>query len=145
MKADEPLISARDIPSQKPFCSRLSRSMSAFGDFASTEDILHSIQLARDGPGTADDSVNAAFYVLICGRPVADTDAHGSSALPDSASAPACPILLNGSDGCQSLLGHTKRHEHLIENNLVEDFEAGGAEPVAEAAGLPAIALDHFG
>lgn len=43
------------------------------------------------------------------------------------------------------MLGHTKRYENLIENNVIEDVEASGAEPIAEAAGLAAIAFDDFG
>src|SRR6202007_3354881 len=77
--------------------------------------------------------------------PVANADAHGGAALPDGASAPACAVLLNRGDGCLGFFGRPKRDENLIEDDVVEDVEASGAESVAEAAGPAANAFDHFG
>jgi len=43
------------------------------------------------------------------------------------------------------LLGRSERNQNLIEDDVVEDVETGGAKGFAEAKGLAAVALDHFG
>ena len=92
----------------------------------------------------ANDRFQAALYIVIGGGPITHTDAHCGAALPDGASAPAGSVFLNGGDGCQRPRGRAERDQDLVQNNLVEDFEARGTKTVAEAPSLAAISFDHF-
>src|SRR6202020_16198 len=88
---------------------------------------------------------DALVDVGVGGGPVADADAHGGLILPDCAAAPAGSFLLNGGDGAAGLFGSAEGDEDLVEDDVVEDWMAGGAEGVGEAASLAAVALDHGG
>ena len=100
---------------------------------------------ARDLLGGAEDGGDALVDVGVGGGPIADADAHGGLILPDGAAAPAGSVLLNGGDGAPGLFGSAEGDEDLVEDDFVEDWMAGGAEGVGEAAGLAAVALDHGG
>src|ERR1700761_5450111 len=114
------------------------------GDLALIEIAAHVIQLTRGGAGTADDCIDASFHIVIGSRPVAHADAHGGVALPDCASAPAGAFLLYGSDGCLGLLRRAKGDKNLIQNNVIENVEASGAESGTESLSLAAVAFNYF-
>ncbi len=101
--------------------------------------------LVRGLLGGAEDGGDALVDVGVGGGPIADADAHGGLILPDGAAAPAGSVFLNGGDGALGLFRGAEGDEDLIEDDFVEDLMAGGAQGVGEAAGLAAIALDHFG
>src|SRR5580700_10056965 len=64
--------------------------------------------------------------------------------LPDRTAAPAGPICLDPVNHALSLLGTAKRHQNLVQDDLVQYRETSGSQPFSKGSGLTAVALDQF-
>ena len=65
--------------------------------------------------------------------------------LPDRTSTPTGAVALHSIDHFTSSIGTAKRHQDLVEHDVVEHAMACGTEPVCEPACVLARALDQIG
>lgn len=65
--------------------------------------------------------------------------------MPDSDAAPAGTVFLKFFDDALSFFGVAEGDEDLVEDDVVQDLEAGRGKLIGEPARLLAVALDHSG
>jgi len=82
--------------------------------------------------------------VLVSGCPRTDTDSHGSPASPGAASAPACAGVLDRIDDAPRPIVVPESDDHLIQDNLIQDFDAGLFQLVGYFPSLAAAAAYEF-
>ena len=85
----------------------------------------------------------AALDVGFVSRPGCDANAHCSLAVPHCSTAPAGTIFLNRPNNALRGLCISKRHEYLIEHDLIQDAEALGFELFRGHSREPAGAFDQ--
>ena len=63
--------------------------------------------------------------------------------MPNSDAAPTGAVFLKFFDDALGLFGRAEANQNLVENDVVQDLEAGGGKLIGETARLFAVALDH--
>ena len=86
------------------------------------------ICVSRRGSRDAPHRLDAELDVGIGRGPRRNADAHRRAPLPDRDPAPAGAFGLQRRDDALRASGIAERHEHLVQRNLVEDFESAGRE-----------------
>lgn len=64
--------------------------------------------------------------------------------MPLGATAPTGAVVLDCGDDFACLLGSSKGHKDLVEDDVIEDGKSGVSEELRKKARLVAIALDEF-
>ena len=83
---------------------------------------------------------------VVLGRcPGADADPHRLAALPAGSAAPAVARFLERCDHSPCALVVAERDNDLVQDDIVQDFDASQRELVREPAGLIAVTVDQFG
>ena len=72
---------------------------------------------------------------IFLGRcPRRNTDAHGRVSLPDSRSAPAGSLLLQPGNRSQGSFRAAERHQHLVNDHIIQNLETGRAQIPRQSA-----------
>src|SRR5260370_19995292 len=97
------------------------------------------------GPLCVENCPNRELDVLVSGCPRTDADSHGCPASPGAASAPASAGVLNRSDDAPRPIVIPESDDHLIQDNIVQDFDAGLFQLGGYFPSLVAVAAHQFG
>jgi len=86
-----------------------------------------------------------ALDVVVCGCPRTDADAHGGPSFPNSSSAPTCAGSLGRSDDALRPLVIPEGDDHLVQDNLVQHFDAVPLHAVGYLSRVTAVAAHQVG
>src|SRR5581483_5545322 len=111
-------------------------------DMSSSESVALWSQRLPAAPAGAVHRLQADIDIALGRRPGRYADAHRSAAVPRSAAAPTDTIVLYHFYDAIGPLASTKRHQHLVEHHLVQDFVSGSPQTVGKLRGEPASPLD---
>ena len=65
--------------------------------------------------------------------------------MPNSDAAPTGAVFLKFFDDALGLFGRAEGNQNLVENDVVQDLEAGGGKVIGEFSRLFAVPFDHPG
>ena len=85
------------------------------------------------------------LHVVLGRRPGADADPHRLAALPAGPAAPAVTRFLQRGDHLLRALVIAERDDDLVQDDVVQDLDAGQGQLVREPARLVAVAVDQLG
>jgi hypothetical protein len=92
----------------------------------------------------SDNRIRALNDVFFGCRPRGYAYPHGGLIPPHGSSAPAGPILLNSLDDAVRKIRIAERYQYLIQNDVVDDFNARFFQPPGEELREPTISVDQI-